>query len=278
MAGSIANRSLLQPTSLRDALRMLRDEGPLVPLAGCTDLYVSLNFGTLSATGFLDLWGLRDLRTIAVRDGVLSIGALATFTEIIQSALVRRRMPMLVAAAREIGGPQIQNRGTLGGNVANGSPAGDTLPVLAAADATVVLASAEGERRVPFTSFYTGYRTSVMRQDEIIAALEIAPLAGRQWFRKVGTRAAQAISKVVMAAVGPAADAAPRVALGSVAPTVVRLPGTEAALGAGATLAEAQRILLDEIAPIDDLRSTAEYRRRVAANLLARFWNEHGHS
>jgi xanthine dehydrogenase small subunit len=103
-------------------------------------------------------------------------------------------------------------------------------------------------------------------------------VAGRQWFRKVGTRAAQAISKVVMAGVGPAADEAPRLALGSVAPTVVRLPSTEAALGAGASLAEAQHILLEEIAPIDDVRSTAEYRRRVAANLLARFWNEHQHS
>jgi len=276
--GSISNRSLFRPKSLHDALRLLRDEGPLVPMAGCTDLYVTLNFGTLSATRFVDLWRIGDLRAIAVRNGVLSIGALATYTTLIESSLVRRRLPMLVAAAREIGGPQIQNRGTLGGNVANGSPAGDTLPVLAAADATVVLASVDGERRVPFTSFYTGYRASVMRPDELITSLDIAPLAGRQWFRKVGTRAAQAIAKVVMAAVGPAGDAAPRLALGSVAPTVVRLPSTEAALGGGASLAEAQQILLEEIAPIDDVRSTAEYRRRVAVNLLARFWNEHQHS
>jgi len=273
MQGSISNRSLLEPASLRDALRMLRDEGPLVPMAGCTDLYVTLNFGTLSATRFLDLWRLPTLRRIALSDGMLSIGAVATFTEIMQSPLVRRRLPMLVAAAREIGGPQIQNRGTLGGNVANASPAGDTLPVLAAANATVVLASADGERRVAFASFYTGYRTSVMRPDELITALEIPPVPGRQWFRKVGTRAAQAISKVVMAAVGPRGDALPRVALGSVAPTVVRLPLTEAALGGGASIAEAQKILLQEIAPIDDVRSTAEYRRRVAANLLARFWD-----
>jgi xanthine dehydrogenase small subunit len=278
MPGLTSHRSLLEPSSLRDALRMLRDQGPLVPMAGCTDLYVSLNFGTLSATRFLDLWRLPTLRRIAMRDGMLSIGALATFTEIMQSPLVRRRLPMLVAAAREIGGPQIQNRGTLGGNVANASPAGDTLPVLAAADAAVVLASADGERRVPFASFYTGYRASVMRRDELITALDIPPVPGRQWFRKVGTRAAQAISKVVMAAVEPRGDAPPRVALGSVAPTVVRLPLTETALGGGASIAEAQKILLDEIAPIDDVRSTAEYRRRVAANLLARFWGEHGSS
>lgn len=274
MLGLITNRTLFEPKSLADALRMLRDEAPLVPMAGCTDLYVTLNFGTLTATRFLDLWRVKELRAIAVRGDVLSIGALATYTGIIGSPLVRRRLPMLVAAAREVGGVQIQNRGTIGGNVANASPAGDTLPVLAAADATVVLASASGQRRVPFTAFYLGYRKSVMRPDELIVALEVPRVRGRQWFRKVGTRAAQAISKVVMAAVAPEGEGAPRIALGSVAPTVVRLPGTEAALGRGASIADAQRILLDEIAPIDDARSTAEYRRRVAANLLGRFWNE----
>jgi CO/xanthine dehydrogenase FAD-binding subunit len=277
MQGSITNRSLLEPTSLADALRLLRDEGPLVPLAGCTDVYVALNFGTLTPTRFLNLWGLDDLRAIAVRGGMLSIGALATYTDLIRSPLVRRRLPMLVDAAREVGGVQIQNRGTIGGNVANASPAGDTLPVLAAADAIVVLQSVDGVRRVPFTAFYTGYRQSVMRPDELIVALEMPPVRGRQWFRKVGTRAAQSISKVVMAAVEPPGRNAPRIAAGSVAPTVVRLPSTEAALAAGASIAEAQRILLEEIAPIDDIRSTAEYRRRVAANLLARFWNERKH-
>jgi CO/xanthine dehydrogenase FAD-binding subunit len=270
MLGSISNRRLLEPKSLADALRMLRDEGPLLPLAGCTDLYVSLNFGTLAQTRFLDLWRLDGLRTIERRADGLSIGALATYADIIGSPLVRHRLPMLVAAAREIGGAQIQNRGTIGGNVANASPAGDTLPVLAAAEAAVVLNSADGSRTVPFTSFYTGYRKTVMRPDELIVAFEIPPIEGRQWFRKVGTRAAQAISKVVMAGV---AGARPRIAVGSVAPTVVRLPRTEAALAQGAALADAQRTLLDEIAPIDDVRSTAEYRRQVAANLLARFWN-----
>jgi CO/xanthine dehydrogenase FAD-binding subunit len=274
MQGSITNRTLLEPTSLREALRMLRDEGPLVPMAGCTDLYVSLNFGTLPATRFVNLWPLAELRAIQVRGDVLSIGALATYTDIIRSPLVRRRLPMLVAAAREVGGVQIQNRGTIGGNVANASPAGDTLPVLAASDATVVLQGADASRRVPFSAFYTGYRQSVMRPDELIAALEVPPVRGRQWFRKVGTRAAQAISKVVMAAVAPVADDPPRIALGSVAPTVVRLPSTEAALAAGASLDEAQRVLVEEIAPIDDIRSTAAYRTRVAANLLARFWND----
>ena len=269
MPGSISHRSLLQPRSLTDALKMLRDEGPLVPMAGCTDLYVSLNFGTLKDTRFLNLWGLAGLRRIEVRGGLLSIGAMATHTDLIRSPLVCKRLPMLAAAAREVGGTQIQNRGTLGGNVANGSPAGDTLPVLAAADAVVVLRSASETRRVPFTAYYTGYRQSVRRPDELIVGFEIPPIRGRQWFRKVGTRAAQAISKIVIAGV---AGPLPRIALGSVAPTVVRATRTEAALAAGAPLEDARRILMDEIAPIDDIRSTAEYRRRVASNLLARFW------
>ena len=269
MPGSISHRSLLQPRSLTDALKMLRDEGPLVPMAGCTDLYVSLNFGTLKETRFINLWRLAGLRTIEARGELLSIGALATHSDLIRSPLVRARLPMLAAAAREVGGVQIQNRGTLGGNVANASPAGDTLPVLAAADAVVVLRSAGETRRVPFTVFYTGYRQSVRQPGELIVGFEIPRIRGTQWFRKVGTRAAQAISKIVIAGI---AGPFPRLALGSVAPTVVRATRTEAALGDGATLADAQRILGQEIAPIDDIRSTAEYRRRVAANLLARFW------
>ena len=253
---------------------MLRDEPTLTPLAGCTDLYVALNFGTLKDTRFLDLWRLDRLRKIELRGGALSIGALATFTDLIRSTLVRKRLPMLAAAAREVGGVQIQNRGTIGGNVANASPAGDTLPVLAAADAVVVLQQAGGIRRVPFDGFYTGYRQTVRRPDELIVGIEIPPVRGRQFFRKVGTRAAQAISKIVMAGIlGPATGSGrtARIALGSVAPTVVRVPRTEAALASGASIEAVRRTLMEEIAPIDDLRSTAEYRRRVAANLLARF-------
>ena len=275
MIGPISNRTLLQPRTLRDALRMLRDEGPLVPMAGCTDLYVALNFGTLKDTRFLNLWRLDGLRTIERRGEVLSIGALATHTDLIRSTLVRSRLPMLAAAAREVGGVQIQNRGTLGGNVANASPAGDTLPVLAAADAIVVLRSAAETRRVPFNAFYTGYRQTVRRPDELIVSFEIPAVRGRQAFRKVGTRAAQAISKVVIAVVVPPAgrvhaEGSFRIALGSVGPTVVRATLTEAALAGGASIEEAQRLLIEEISPIDDIRSTAAYRRRVAANLVGR--------
>jgi CO/xanthine dehydrogenase FAD-binding subunit len=270
MRTAISGLELRQPRSVDDALRMMRDE-KLVPLAGTTDVYVSVNFGTLTAQHFIDLWPLDTLREIAVRGSVLSIGALASYTTIIRSADVKSRLPMLVEAARQIGGIQIQNRGTLGGNIANGSPAGDSLPVLAVADAVLVLRSVDGERRVPFSQFYTGYRASVLRPDELIVAVEIGPLEGKQWFRKVGTRAAQAISKIVMAGVR---SPLPRLALGSVAPTVVRLPQTERALAASASIDDAERVLQSEIKPLDDVRSTAEYRRRVAGNLLRRFWTE----
>jgi xanthine dehydrogenase small subunit len=280
MRTALASLLLHRPKSVREALVMMRDDGPLTPLAGCTDVYVNLQFGTAREKRFIDLWPLAELRGISGNKETLRIGALATYSDIIASPLVRRRLPMLVAAAREIGGKQIQNRGTLGGNIANASPAGDALPVLAAADAAIVLTSADEERRVPVTSFFTGYRKTERREDELITAIDVPRVEGKQWWRKVGTRRAQAISKVMMAAVRPfdsrslaQGKGLVRLAVGSVAPTVLRLRRTEQALSAGATLDEATRVLHEEIAPIDDLRSTAGYRRRVAANLLAEFWS-----
>lgn len=253
------------------ALKIMNEAPETVPIAGCTDVLVSLNFGTQKGAAFLDLTGLGALKRITTTDGVLSIGALAPYTTIINSRLVRKQLPMLVAAAKEIGGAQIQNRGTLGGNIANASPAGDSLPVLAAAKAVIVLQSVLGERRVPFAEFYTGYRTTVRRPDELVTAIEIAEVDGKQWFRKVGTRAAQAISKVVMA--GVRSDK-PSIAIGSVGPTVVRLTRTEGVLAGGGSIDDAAEELAREIHPIDDLRSTASYRRAVAVNLLRAFWTE----
>jgi xanthine dehydrogenase small subunit len=268
---AISSFALKRPRSLSQALVMMRDEGPLTPLAGCTDVYVNLQFGTARETRYIDVWPLEELRGISADKHTLRIGGLNTYSEIIASALVRKRLPMLVAASREIGGRQIQNRGTLAGNIANASPAGDSLPVLAAADATIVLVSADGERRVPLTSFYTGYRRSVRREDELILAIDIPRIEGKQWWRKVGTRRAQAISKVMMAGVR---GTNVRLAVGSVAPTVLRLRQTEQALSSGASLTDAIRVLSEEITPIDDIRSTADYRRRVAGNLLTAFWQE----
>lgn len=270
MRTAVSGLDMRSAASLDDALRILRDE-QRTPVAGATDLYVALNFGTLEQKRFLDIWPVDELRVISERGDALVLGALATYTSLIRSPLVRERLPMLIEAASQVGGVQIQNRGTVGGNIANGSPAGDSLPVLAAVDAVVVLRSAGGERRVPLTQFYTGYRATVMRPDELIVAIEIPPVEGRQWFRKVGTRAAQAISKIVLAGVRAEPT---RIALGSVAPTVVRVPRTEAALASGAGIDAAAKVLAEEIKPIDDVRSTAQYRLLVAGNLLRRFWAE----
>ena len=272
MRTAISELDLRSASSLTEALAILRDESR-TPIAGATDVYVALNFGTLKPKRFLDIWALDELRGISLSGDTLVMGSLTTYTSLIQSPIVGERLPMLVEASRLVGGVQIQNRGTIGGNVANASPAGDALPVLAAADAVIVVRSDAGERRVPITQFYTGYRATVMTPDELIVAVEIAPVEGKQWFRKVGTRAAQAISKVVVAGVRAPM---PRLAFGSIAPTVVRVPETERALAGGATIDEAARILAAEIAPIDDVRSTADYRRRVSVNLLRRFWAETG--
>ena len=270
MKTAISGLDMRRASSLDDALAILRDE-PRMPVAGATDVYVSVNFGTLEAKQLLDIWGLDELRSIWLRGETLVIGALATYTSLIQSPLIAERLPMLIEASRLVGGPQIQNRGTVGGNIANGSPAGDSLPVFSAVDAVIVLRNVDGERRVAFADYYTGYRKTVMKPDELIVAVEVAPVDGGQWFRKVGTRAAQAISKIVVAAVRAPA---PRIAFGSVAPTVVRVPKTEQALASGASIDDAAEILSREIAPIDDLRSSADYRRRVSVNLLRRFWQE----
>ena len=288
MPAPVSALMLRRPKTLRQALVMLTEEPRLTPIAGCTDVYVGLHFGTVAERRFIDLWSLDELRGIALDDGRLRIGALTTYSEIIGSKLVNRRLPMLVAASREVGGAQIQNRGTLGGNIANASPAGDTLPVLAAAGADVILRSARGQRTVPFESFYTGYRASVRQPDELIVAVEFPVINGRQWWRKVGTRRAQAISKVMIAGVRPRPERgsrAPRVArdesnggsgvriaFGSVGPTVVLARHAALILQRGGTLADAQAALAKEIAPIDDVRSTREYRARVAMNLLAEFW------
>ena len=270
MAARVESLALERPRSLKAALALLARDSQLTPIAGCTDVYVGLHFGTLKERRFIDLWNLDELRGISFKGNVIRVGALTTYTELIASKVINKMLPMLVAAAREVGGAQIQNRGTLGGNIANASPAGDTLPVLAAANAKVVLRSARGQRTIAFDDFYTGYRASVRQPDELITAIEFPVIRGAQWWRKVGTRRAQAISKIMIAAVrGPEV----RIAFGSVGPTVVLAKKTAAILHQGGSVADAQAMLLTEIAPIDDIRSTREYRAQVAANLLAEFWN-----
>ena len=265
--------TLERPRSLKAALLLLARDPALTPIAGCTDVYVSMQFGTTQQQRFIDLWNLDELRGITVKGDVLRVGALTTYTELIDSKVVNKRLPMLVAASREVGGVQIQNRGTLGGNIANASPAGDTLPVLAAAGARVVLRSDRGQRTVPFETFYTGYRASVRQPHELITAIEFPQIRGAQWWRKVGPRRAQAISKIMIAGIRGAKGGEVRIAFGSVGPTVVLASKAASILQSGGSVADAQTALLTEITPIDDIRSTREYRGRVAANLLAEFWD-----
>ena len=277
---------VVSPHDLAEAYAVLAD-GPARPIAGGTDLMVALT-GELGEPPerILDLWGLDALRGIALDGDALSLGALTTYTDIRRSAVCREHLPVLVEAAATIGAAQIQNRGTLGGNVVNASPAGDTLPVLLAADASFVLGSARGERVVPADQFWTAYRRTALAADELLLRIRIPVLAGRELrFRKVGTRRAQSISKVVLALgwrdgnqAAPWTDV--RVALGSVAATPIRARATEAALEdrspAPETADRAAETLAGELQPIDDVRSTAEYRRLVAARVLHRLIREAG--
>ena len=259
-------------------------ETPVRPIAGGTDLMVALT-GELGPppVSVVDLWAIDALRGIAIEGAALTFGALTTYADIRRSALCREHVPALVEAAATIGAAQIQNRGTLGGNIANASPAGDTLPVFLAADALFVLGSERGEREVPADRFWTGYRATALAHDELILRIRIPLAAEREMrFRKVGTRRAQSISKVVMA-VGWHGDGTwetVRVALGSVAATPIRAAATEATLEGRAPTPEtadrAAEVLAGELAPIDDVRSTAEYRRLAAARILHRIVRDAG--
>ncbi|MFY9608286.1 MAG: xanthine dehydrogenase family protein subunit M [Blastocatellia bacterium] len=269
------------PRTLAEAYAAVAERGAALKIiAGGTDLMVLMNAHQLDASEFLDIWRVNELRGISDEGDSIRIGALTTYTEMIRSALVQRGAPALVAASRTIGAVQIQNRGTLGGNVVNASPAGDSLPVLAAYDAVVEIGSARGLRTVGFNAFYTGYRCSVLEPDELVLAVRIPKLESdeRDFFWKVGTRRAQAISKTVLAAKARTRNGvieSIRIGVGSVAPTVIRARKTEHLLtGARLTndlIDQARGTITEEIAPITDLRSTEHYRRTVTGNVLAKF-------
>lgn len=275
------------PRDLESAYAVLAGGSPesrVQPIAGGTDLMVTLT-GELAPppASLVDLWAIDALRGIAIDGDALSLGALTTYTDIRRSALCREHVPALVEAAATIGAAQIQNRGTLGGNIANASPAGDTLPVLLAGDAVIVVGSERGEREVPAAEFWTGYRQTALAHDELILRIRLPIAADRETrFRKVGTRRAQAISKVVMAVAwrGDGTWRDVRVGLGSVAATPIRATATERALeGRPPTPETADRAaetLAGELAPIDDVRSTAGYRRLVAARVLHRIIRDAG--
>lgn len=257
------------------ALRGLHPEAMV--LAGGTDIMVNLEAGSIDPPGFLNLWGCDGLRGVSVEaDGALRLGALCTFADLHESPIVP---DVLRDCARTIGAAQIQARATLGGNIVNASPAGDSLPLWLALDASFEIARASGSRRVPASSFFLSYKRVDLSPDELLVAIHLPPPASNGAtdalvYRKVGTRLAQSISKVVLGARvrlrdGVIEDA--RVALGSVAPTPVRLPSVESALVGHAPDPEAAERVMYDIEPINDVRSTALYRVRVARNLV-RTW------
>ena len=266
-----------RPRRLEDALELLAQRAHEArPLAGGTDILVEAKDGRVARGALLDVSAVEEMRGIEERGGALWIGAAATHTEILESPLVARYAPALPAACAVVGGPQIRNRGTLGGNLANASPAADTVPPLFAADAVVELVSVSARREVPITQMFTGPRRSVLARDELIVGVRIPRREGvRAAFLRLGQRQAQAISKVSVAVALAFADGRPawaRVALGAVAPTVVRARRAEQALleGGPQALARARTLVMEEIAPIDDLRSTREYRRHMAGVLFER--------
>lgn len=280
MRSYVPEFDLVAPPALEDALELLASGEGWRPIAGGTDLMVLFNAGRLPFRRLVSIRHLEGLRRIEIASDSIAIGAAVTYTQIRNHALLQDEFPMLCQAASWTGGVANQNRGTLGGNIANASPAADSAPVLLAYDAVLHLASARRRRFVAYKSFHRGYKLCDLSEDELIVAIELPRRAGSSthYARKVGPRQAQAISKVSMAATaeyGAGVLQGVRIALGSVAPVPLRCVRTEAILSGRSIspdlITEAQAALRSEIAPIDDIRSTAAYRTQVSLNLLADF-------
>jgi CO/xanthine dehydrogenase FAD-binding subunit len=267
----IPGYELLVPKTLAEALeRLAAEPGRWRPFAGGTDLMVLLQAGKLDHRCFFSIWRLPELRGITIASDSITLGCLTTYTDVLGHETLRREFPLLAAAAAQTGGVATQNRGTLGGNIVNASPAADTPPALLVYDAEVEHLSLRGSRWLPYRDFHTGYKTSRLGADELLARIRLPRnMAGFiHYYRKVGTRNAQAISKVCFAGVKNNRTGEVRIALGSVAPVPLRCWKTEAAVREGR---DGLAALAEEIKPIDDVRSTAAYRLRVSQNLLTEF-------
>ena len=281
MRGDAEAHEFVAPGSLSAVLELMANApGPWTPIAGGTELMVAHAAGRLPASRLISLWGIRDLRFIAATPASIAIGAGATFTDMRAHPEIASDLPLLAKASRWIGSIANQSRATLGGNLVNGSPAADSSPALLVYDAEVELISVRGRRRIAYSDFHTGYKKNVLAPDELLYAIHMPRRFAqhRQYLRKVGTRRAMAISKVALGATtllhdGVISDL--RLAAASLAAFPTRLYRAEAALQGQAietkSIHAARVALLSEVIPIDDIRSTAEYRRRVAANLLEEF-------
>jgi CO/xanthine dehydrogenase FAD-binding subunit len=284
--GNSQAHELIAPGNLPAVLELLAAEpGKWTPIAGGTELMVAYSAGRLNTPKLINLWGIRDLRFIDVTEEVVAIGAGVTFVDLRRHAHLCESWPLMARAASWIGSIANQSRATLGGNLVNGSPAADSSPALLVYDAEIELVSVRGSRRIPYRDFHTGYKRNLLALDELVYALHMPKRFShhKQYLRKVGTRRAMAISKVALAGtalIDRGTITEIRLAAASLAPFPARLYLTEqAVLGRPVTretIAAARRALMTEAVPIDDIRSTAEYRKRVAANLLEEFLLEAG--
>jgi CO/xanthine dehydrogenase FAD-binding subunit len=272
---------LIAPGTLHAVVSLLAKEpGAWLPIAGGTDVMVLYAAGKLPARKLVSIWNLPELRGIEVFSDEIRIGAGCTYTELREHEIVAREFPLLARAASWTGGIANQNRGTIGGNIVNASPAADALPALLVYEAELILVSIRGERRLPYLTFHTGYKTTKLAADELVRAVCL-PRRFSEYLhhaRKVGARNAQAISKVCITALGRLADGRVedvRIALGSVAPVPLRLIETERAVRGRSIDSElltvARKVAASEIRPIDDIRSTARYRTEVTKNLVEEF-------
>jgi OHCU decarboxylase len=276
-----AEFELVAPSTMPAVLSLLaQDPGAWLPIAGGTDVMVQYSAGKLPARKLVSIWNLLELRRIDDSPGELQIGAGCTYTDLRQNEIINREFRLLSSAASWTGGIANQNRGTLGGNIVNASPAADSLPALLAYDAELLLVSARGERRIPYANFHLAYRKTKLATDELIRAICLKKRFSGYYAhtRKVGARNAQAISKVCLAALGLLADGVAidiRLVVGSVAPVPLRLAETERLIKGKIIdpqiLQSARACVAAEIRPIDDIRSTARYRAAVAGNLVAEF-------
>jgi CO/xanthine dehydrogenase FAD-binding subunit len=281
MRSNPSDYQLVAPASLQAVVSLLAAEpGAWLPICGGTDVMVQYAAGKLPARKLVSIWNLPELRSIEALPDEIRIGAGCTYTDLRQHELVQREFSLLARAAAWTGGIANQNRGTIGGNIVNASPAADSLPALLAYDAELVLVSVRGERRVPYRDFHTGYKKTKLAQDELIRAICLARrFSGHlAYARKVGARNAQAISKVCIAALGRRVGGVVEdvhIALGSVAPVPIRLAETERLVAGkpidAALLVLAKKKATAEIQPIDDIRSTSRYRAAVAGNLVTEF-------
>lgn len=270
----IARPAYTAPRSLETLRATLDDHGPDAKLlAGGTDLLVQMRARTVEPTVLVDLKRL-DLAGIHVTETRVQLGALATHADLVASRTIRARFPALAAACGLVGGPTIRNRGTIGGNLVNGSPAADAVPPLMAYEARITIDGPAGEREVAADAFYRGYRTTCLEPGELVTrvSLPVPALGSTSSFIKGAQRRALAISGVnVAVALRTGADGLQaRVALGSVGPTVVRARSVEAAVRQGATCTQAAALIAEDIAPISDLRAGADYRLRLATTLTRR--------